>query len=109
MHKKRRKLRLGDTAATGTASLFLAVNLIVRDPSPVKAATPPQADIALVITMIFMALGLAIVAYGAWHERHVIAAQLRRRLELRLRLARRATYYPGLRRVIRLQRAWSQA
>ena len=76
MRNQRRKTRLADMAATGIAALYLAVNLMVRDPHPAAAAVTASAvshgDPALVITLIFMALGLSVVAYGLYHERHTV-------------------------------------
>jgi hypothetical protein len=104
MRKKRRTFRLADTAAIVFASLLLAVDLMVRDPQPAMTPIAPQGDPALVITLIFMALGLCVTFYGLYHERHVLRAHLMRRLEIRLRFVRReVAYNPGLRRLVRLQ------
>jgi hypothetical protein len=108
MQKQRRNTWLANTVATGFAALLLAVDLMVRDPQP-HAAAMTKGDGALLITMIFMALGLCVVAYGLYHERHKLLAHARQRLELRLRFARRGAFYPSPRRITRLQRAWSQA
>jgi hypothetical protein len=115
MRNRRRKTRLADKATFAIASLFLAVTLMVRDPQP-AVTTPPQGDVALIITLIFMALGMCVVSYGLYHERHklreyarVRLVYTRYRLTLRMRLVRRAVSVPGLRRAIRDQRAWSQA
>jgi hypothetical protein len=116
MRNQRRKTRLADISATAFASLFLAVNLMVRDPQPAAAAvTSPsvsQSDPALIITLIFMALGLCVVAYGLYHERHTVKqlarlrmVHLRHRAKLRLRAARRSLSAPGIRDAIRQQRA----
>jgi len=115
MRKRRRKTRLADMATIAFASLFLAVNLMVRDAQPAAAATAPvasQGDPALVITLIFMALGMCVVAYGLYHERHTVKqltrlriVQARHSLKLRLRAARRSLSAPGIRRAVRLQRA----
>ena len=116
MRNQRRKTRLADMAATGFASLFLAVNLMVRDPQPavasVTASAQSHSDPALVITLIFMALGLCVVAYGFYHERHTVKqlarlrmVHLRHRTKLRLRAARRGLSAPGIRHAIRQQRA----
>jgi len=116
MRNQRRKTRLADMAATGFASLFLAVNLMVRDPQPavasVTASAQSHSDPALVITLIFMALGLCVVAYGLYHERHTVKqlarlrmVHLRHRTKLRLRAARRGLSAPGIRHAIRQQRA----
>jgi hypothetical protein len=111
MRKQRRKTRLADTAAIAISSLLLAVNLMVRDPLPaatsVSASPASQGDPALIITMLFMALGMCVVAYGLYHDRHNVKqhtrlrmVQTRHRLKLRLRAARRGLSYPGLRRAI---------
>jgi hypothetical protein len=116
MRNQRRKTRLADTAATVFASLFLGINLMVRDPQPASASVTSsaasQGDPALVITMIFMALGMCVVAYGLYHDRHNVKqharlhlVQTRQRLKLRFRAARRGLSAPGLRRAIRTQRA----
>ena len=116
MRNQRRKTRLADMAATGFASLFLAVNLMVRDPQPavasVTASAQSHSDPALVITLIFMALGLCVVAYGLYHERHTVKqlarlrmVHLRHRTKLRMRAARRGLSAPGIRHAIRQQRA----
>jgi len=116
MRNQRRKTRLADIAATAFASLFLAVNLMVRDPQPAAAAVTsspaPQGDPALIITMIFIALGMCVVAYGLYHERHTVKqlarlrmVHLRHRTKLRLRAARRGLSAPGIRDAIRQQRA----
>jgi len=80
MRNQRQKTRLADMAATGFASLILAINLMVRDPEPAAAAVTASAqshgDPALIITLIFMALGLCVVAYGLYHERHAVKAGL---------------------------------
>jgi hypothetical protein len=108
MQKQRRKTWVGNTIATGFATLFLAVNLMIRDPQPHVAAVT-KGDGALAITMIFMAFGLCVVAYGLYHERHKLLAYAHQRLELRLRFVRRGAFYASPRRITRLQRAWSQA
>ncbi|MEP6829752.1 MAG: hypothetical protein ABI963_05395 [Rhizomicrobium sp.] len=111
MRKLRRKTRLTDTAAIAISSLLLAVNLMVRDPRPgaasVNASATTQVDPALIITMLFMMLGMCVVAYGLYHDRHNVKqhahlrmVQTRHRLKLRLRAARRSLSYPGLRRAI---------
>jgi hypothetical protein len=115
MRKRRRKTRLADMATIAFASLFLAVNLMVRDAQPAAAATTPvasQGDPALIITLIFMALGMCVVAYGLYHERHTVKqltrlrmVQARHSMKLRLRAARRGLSAPGIRRAVRLQRA----
>lgn len=116
MRNQRRKIRLADMAATGFASLFLAINLMVRDPQPAAAAVStsaaPHGDPALVITLIFMALGMCVVAYGLYHERHTVKqlarlrmVHLRHRTKLHLRAARRGLSGPGIRNAIRQQRA----
>lgn len=116
MRNQRRKTRLADIAATVFASLFLGVNLMVRDPQPAVAAVTsspaPQTDPALIITMIFIALGMCVVAYGLYHERHTVKqlarlrmVHLRHRTKLRLRAARRGFSAPGIRDAIRQQRA----
>lgn len=108
MRKQDQKTWVGNTIATGFAALFLAVNLMIRDPQPHVAAVT-RGDGAFTITMIFMTFGLCVVAYGLYHERHKILAHARQRLELRLRFARRGAFYASPRRITRLQRAWSQA
>jgi hypothetical protein len=116
MRNQSRKTRLADMAATAFAALFLAVNLMVRDPHPaaasVTASAAPHGDPALVITLIFMALGMCVVAYGLYHERHAVKqlarlrmVHLRHRTKLRLRAARRSLSAPNIRHVIRQQRA----
>ena len=116
MRNQRRKTRLADIAATAFASLFLVVNLMVRDPQPaaasVTASAAPHGDPALVITLIFIALGMCVVAYGLYHERHTVKqlarlrmVHLRHRTKLRLRATRRALSAPGIRDAIRQQRA----
>jgi len=116
MRNQRRKTRLADIAATAFASLFLAINLMVRDPQPAAASVTsspaPQGDPALIITMIFIALGMCVVAYGLYHERHTVKqlarlrmVHLRHRTKLRLRAARRGLSAPGIRDAIRQQRA----
>jgi hypothetical protein len=111
MRKLRRKTRLADTAAIAISSLLLAVNLMVRDPQPVAASVTAsaatQVDPALIITMLFMMLGMCVVAYGLYHDRnnvrqhaHLRMVQTRHRLKLRLRAARRGLSNPGLRRAI---------
>ena len=109
MRKKRRTVRLADTAAIVIASLLLGVDLMVRDPQPVVTAAP-QGDTALTITLIFMALGLGVTCYGLYHERHVLRAHIAHRLEVRMRAIRRGVNYnPGLRRLARLQFGLDQA
>ena len=116
MRNQRRKTRLADIAATAFASLFLAINLMVRDPQPAAASVTtsaaPHGDPALIITLIFMAMGMCVVAYGLYHERHTVKQQarlrmvhLRHRTKLRLRAARRGLSAPGIRDAIRQQRA----
>jgi hypothetical protein len=110
MRKRRRTVRLADTAAIVFAFLLLAVDLMVRDPQPAMTAAAPQGDPALTITLIFMALGLSVTLYGLYHERHVLRAHVMRRLEIRLRFLRRGfAYNPGLRRLARLQLGLSHA
>jgi hypothetical protein len=108
MRKQSQKTWVGNTIATGFAALLLGVNLMIRDPQPQVAAVT-KGDGALTITLIFMTLGICVVAYGLYHERHKMLAYARQRLELRLRFARRGAFYPSPRRITRLQRAWSQA
>lgn len=116
MRNQRRKTRLADIAATAFAALFLMVNLMVRDPQPaaasVTASAAPHGDPALIITLVFIALGMCVVAYGLYHERHAVKQQarlrmvhLRHRTKLRLRAARRGLSVPGIRDAIRQQRA----
>ena len=81
MRKRRRTYRLADIAAAIFASLLLAVDLMVRDPQPATTSVAQQGDPALVITLIFMALGLCVTFYGLYHERHVLRAHVMRRLE----------------------------
>jgi hypothetical protein len=110
MRKRRRTYRLADIAAAIFASLLLAVDLMVRDPQPATTSVAQQGDPALVITLIFMALGLCVTFYGLYHERHVLRAHVMRRLEVRLRFVRRGVNYnPGLRRLVRLQLSLSHA
>jgi hypothetical protein len=108
MQKECRKTWVGNTIAVGLAALLLGVDLMVRDPQPHVAAVT-KGDGALAITIIFMALGLCVVAYGLYHERHKLLAYTRQRMELRLRFARRGAFYASPRRITRLQRSWSQA
>jgi len=116
MRNQRRKIRLADTVATVFASLFLGVNLMVRDAQPAAASVSPsaasQSDPALIITLLFMALGMCVVAYGLYHERHTVKqlarlhmVQLRHRTKLRMRAVRRGFSAPAMRRVVRAQRA----
>jgi hypothetical protein len=116
MRNQRRKIRLADTAATVFASLFLGVNLMVRDALPaaasVTSSAASQGDPALIITMLFMALGMCVVAYGLYHERHTVKqiarlrmVQLRHRTKLHLRATRRSLSPEGIRRAVRTQRA----
>ena len=109
MRKKRRTVRLADTAAIVVASLLLGVDMMVRDPQPVVTAAP-QGDPALTITLIFMALGLCVTCYGIYHERHVLRAHISHRFEVRMRAIRRGVNYnPGLRRLARMQFGLDQA
>jgi len=108
MRNQGQKTGVANIIATGFAALLLAINLMIRDPQPHVAAVT-KGDGALTITLIFMTLGLGVVAYGLYHERHKFLAYARQRLELRLRFARRGAFYASPRRITRLQRAWSQA
>ena len=104
MRKKRRTYRLADMAAIVFAFLFLALDLMVRDPQPVMTPMAPQGDPALTITLILMGLGLSVIFYGLYLERHKLHAHVRRRLAIRRRFVRReVAYKPGLRRLVRLQ------
>jgi hypothetical protein len=104
MRKKRRTYRLADMAAIVFAFLFLALDLMVRDPQPVMTPMAPQGDPALIITLILMGLGLCVIFYGLYLERHKLHTHVRRRLEIRRRFVRReVAYKPGLRRLVRLQ------
>jgi hypothetical protein len=112
MQKRRWKTRLADKMAIAFASFLLAVDLMIRDPRPVPTVAVAQNENALAITMILMALGMGVIAYVIYQERHMVKeharlrlVQTRHRLELRLRFARRGVSYPRLRHAIRLQRS----
>lgn len=110
MHKRHRTYRLADIAAIASATLLLAVDLMVRDPQPATAYVAPQGDPALTITLIFMAMSFCVAFYGLYHERHVLRAHVMRRVKVRLRFVRRGVNYnPGLRRLVRLQFSLSHA
>jgi hypothetical protein len=110
VRKKRRTYQLVDKAAIMFASLLLAVDLMVRDPQPAVTAAVPQGDPGLTVTLILMAVGLSVIFYGLYQERHKLHTHVRRRLEIRMRFVRREVgYHPGLRRLVRLQLIQSQA
>jgi hypothetical protein len=113
MRKKRRTYRLADKAALLMASLFLGVDLMIRDAQPViaaPAATPPQSEAPFALMLVFLLFGLSVAAYGLYHERHKLREHFRvrmvyarHRMSLRLRFARRGLTYASLRRA--MQRA----
>jgi hypothetical protein len=104
MQKNRRKSRLADKVATAFAWLLLAVDLMVRRPSPVVAAPQGYSDFSM--CLIIMVPGLCVVLGCLYLERRFFWEFVSHQIELRLRFARRkALYYPGLRRAFQLQRA----
>jgi hypothetical protein len=112
MRKQRRTYRLADKAALLLASLFLGVDLMIRDAQPAIAApaTPPQSEAPFALMLVFLLFGLSVAAYGLYHERHKLREHFRvrmiyarHRMSLRLRFARRGLTYASLRRA--MQRA----
>jgi hypothetical protein len=105
MQKTRQKTRLADKVAMAFAWLLLAVDLMVRSPSPAVTATAPgNSDLAM--CLLIMVPGFCVVACCLYLERRLFWEIVSHQIALRLRFARRkALYYPGLRRAFQLQRA----
>jgi hypothetical protein len=104
MQKDRQKTRLADKVAMAFAWLLLAVDLMVRHPSPV--ATAPQANSDFSMCLIIMVPGLCVVLCCLYLERRLFWDIVSHQVELRLRFARqKVRYYPRLRRAFQLQRA----
>lgn len=105
MQKNRQKTRLADKVAIAFAWLLLAVDLMVRSPSPaVTAVSASSSD--LTMCLIIMVPGFCVVACCLYLERRLFWEIVSHQIELRLRFARRkAFYYPSLRRAVLPQRA----